>query len=155
VFVKVGINVSGDLQLSRAFLAYDHELEDLSNPLGDVARLVQRTVGEQFDTAGARSGGWQPLDPEYAAWKEEHFPGAGLLVQTGRMKHEALRPGAITVTRDRADYVIDDPKAVWHQEGAGRLPARELVHLLAPDNREAERIFAHWLNDLRHEAFGL
>lgn len=153
MFFKVGIDVAGDLQLSRAFIVYEHETDDMSEPLGDVARLVQRTVGEQFATEGARSGGWRPLDPVYEAWKEEHFPGAPMLVQTGEMRDKALDPAAISVSPDRAEYVIDDAKAFWHQTGAGRLPVRELVHLTALDNRESERIFATWLNELRHEAF--
>ena len=39
---------------------------------------------DQFKTEGAEGGeAWVPLTPEYAGWKEQHYPGQPILQRTG------------------------------------------------------------------------
>lgn len=40
---------------------------------------------QQFATQGSLTGGWDPLTPEYAAWKAEHYPGKPIMRRTDRL----------------------------------------------------------------------
>lgn len=168
MFVQLRFDVAGDVQLSRAFLTLGREAEDMSEPLARMGQHIRAAVGEQFATEGGRTGGWQRLSSAYEAWKDEHFPGLPIGVLSGGMRSAALSPDAVTVTPQRMSYVIDaanvDPgldsrgdageRAVRFQRGAGNMPVREIIRLLATDNRQMERYFAEWLNGLRHRIMG-
>lgn len=147
------IDVNGDVQLSRAFLATDAELADMSEPLGRIGRDLIVEVGEQFRTEGKQGGTpWKPLNTAYERWKAENAPGGPglpMLVFSGAMRGAALSPFAVRVTDRRMVYEIDDEKAIWHQEGRGRLPARRIVALNQQFRRSVEREFAEWLNAIR------
>lgn len=147
------IDVHGDVQLSRAFEATAEELEDMSEPLARIGRDLRREVGEQFLTEGAHGGSpWQPLDRAYSEWKDQHAPGGPglpILVFSGDMRAAALSEDSVHVTEQRMVYEIDDEKAIWHQEGAGSLPARRIVELNLAFRRGVERTFAEWLNAVR------
>lgn len=153
---RIRFDVAGEVQLSRAFEAAEREARDMSVPLAETGDMVVESVGQQFHTEGARSGAaWPSLSAAYAAWKDSAYPGRPLLVRTGAMRAQALdKARTLTVTARRLVYEVDDPKAIYHQRGEGHLPQRRLVDLTAEDRRQVDRIFANWLNGLRHRAFG-
>lgn len=45
--------------------------------LADIGDYFIDRIQEEFDTEGTSWGGWQYLNPDYQAWKEEHY-GSGL-----------------------------------------------------------------------------
>jgi hypothetical protein len=149
--LNVHFEIAGDAAYSRAFEAMATEATDLREPLGEIADHLVKTVGDQFLTEGARTGRrWHPLSPSYQAWKEAHFPGRPILVQTGHMRAAALdRKRAVALYPDRMVYEIQDDKAVYHQKGSGHLPQRKLVDLGMKDRRAWDRILAEWVNGLR------
>src|SRR4051812_10403055 len=117
--VRLRFQVDGDVQVSRAFEAYEHEVADMSTPLGRIGLKILEAVREQYATEGAHSGDpWRRLSAGYAAWKGEHFPGQPILVQTGESRAEALSPHALTVTRDKVVYEPDSDLLGWHYRGA-------------------------------------
>jgi phage gpG-like protein len=165
--VEITLDVAGDKQLARAFEATAREVEDMSDPLARFGEHLLREIGEQFQTEGARGGEpWRRLTRAYETWKEEHYPGRPILVQSSAMRSAALSPRAVTITPRRLVYEIDDANvcggtrsehdrvdrgqlAYWHQVGAGRLPARPIVQLNQEARRELDRIFASWLTTIR------
>lgn len=154
--VKVGFAVGSEQQVSRAFLALEHEVADMSTPLDRMADVVLQSVREQFTTQGESGLGhmWTPLTPEYAAWKLVHFGPRPILVASGGSKGAALNKAqAVTVTSTRMIY---EPKGkggeilAWHQTGAGDLPQRKVVALTEAQKRAGvDRVFTEWLHEVR------
>lgn len=164
--LTVTFDVAGEAQFVRAFEVYDHELRDLSEPFEDVADHLTRVVGEQFLSEGAHGLGskWRPLNPDYEAWKEEHYPGRPILVRSGAMRAAYLVEGTRELTHDRLVWGVTDQTddegeriseyAVAHQTGRGVVPQRKIIALNTGDRRALDRVFVHWLNGLRHRILG-
>lgn len=154
--VQIGFNVQGEQQVSRAFLAFENEVEDMSTPLDRMSDVVLASVRAQFGTEGKSGLGqpWTPLNPDYAEWKLARYGPKPILVRTGGMKGVALnKRQTVTVTKKRMVY---EPKGwggelmSFHQEGAGRLPARKMVILTTAQKRESvDRVFSQWLHEVR------
>lgn len=157
-FVHVSFDIHGEQQISRAFLAYEHEVDDLSVPLDRMADVVLASVREQFTTEGLSGLGhpWTPLNPDYQAWKIARYGPRPILVATGSMKGAMLnKPHAVKVTKKRMVY---EPKgqraeiAAYHQAGGGNLPQRKMVALTTAQKREAvDYVFSQWLFEIRQK----
>jgi hypothetical protein len=158
--LRMRIDISGEVQYERGFAAMDAELEDLREPLGGVADLLKRAVGEQFLTEGEHGGlPWQPLSPAYAAEKEERYPGHPILVASGEMRDAFLVSGTRELSRERLVWGVTDQRdshgdpisirAAAHQSGEGVVPQRKIVALTNLDRRGIDREFASWLTHMR------
>jgi hypothetical protein len=152
-FVRMRLEVMGEVQVSRAFQTFGHEARDMSDPLGRIGDKLLGAVGDQFRTQGARTGAkWVPLNPAYAIWKDAQVGSEPMLVFHQWMRDTLTSKSAITVSSHQLVYRPvgkHDDVAAWHQAGSGHLPQRKLVDLTEIDKRGFERIFADWLNDLR------
>jgi hypothetical protein len=155
-FVRVGFNVEGEQQISRAFEATAIEAADLSEPLEEMGDVILGSVREQFGTQGASGLGtqWAPLDPDYAAWKLAHFGPRPILVRQGGMKGAMLnKRTAIKVSPHRLVYQPRNRYAVHHQRGHDTLPQRKMVALTTAQKRAAvDRVFHGWLVRVRAAA---
>lgn len=123
------------------------KLTKLSQSLGSVwgdywnkiEEFLTQRVEQSFATQGAASGAgpWVPLSPKYAAWKQQHFPGRGILVATGEMKSSIVDAGhPLALRRRRLNTFIfgsRDPKVQRHHEGTEFLPARPILILSQSD----------------------
>lgn len=148
-------DVAGVEHYARGFDLMATEAKDLRDPLTDIAHDLRQRIGRQFSTQGAAEGTpWAPLSAAYAAWKEQHFPGRPLLVQTARMRGEMLNPAAFEVTEQRMVYEVDERKAYWHQTGAGHNPARPMVVLSAAARRDWDHLWVQWIHSLRNRTIG-
>lgn len=155
MLVRVGINIAGEQQLSRAFEAYEGEITDMREPLQETAGILERAVGEQFATEGVSGTGraWQPLSPDYQAWKDEHYPGRPLMVREGALRGELTTDAGIKeLSPDRLVFGSDLDYAIYHQQGRGHNPARRLIDLNVGVRRSIDRAFASWLNARRRHA---
>lgn len=136
---------------------YDRRLNQLAAGLADLRpfwpKIVPLWIGwmaAQFATEGAFGGHpWQPLSPDYYAWKQKHYPGKGLLIREGNLRTAASLPER-DMTADSLTLRIVDPKVRFHQEGTGRLPARPLIFdtLPAVAARQVEEAAQDYVNDL-------
>ena len=155
---RVSFRVEGEGQIERAFELEAKMAEDMSVPLSRMADVILQKVNEQFTTEGAHSeaGGWKPLSPEYAAWKAKHYPGAPILVRTGKMKELLLdKTSAVTVEKQRMIYHPRSEYAGYHQRGTSKMPARKPVNLTMADRKAAlNTVFTEWVNEMKHKAFG-
>lgn len=163
-FTRLTFDVDGERQVSRAFSAMEHEVADMSEPLGAIGRLIREAIGEEFGEEGARGGApWQPLSPQYEEWKEAHYPGRPLLVQTGAMRRALLSEAAFSVSPKRLVYEppqrrssdgrFADEIAGYHQRGSSPNPARRMVDVTPSDRRGFEREVHDWLNARRRRHF--
>jgi len=97
----------------------------------------------QFQSEGVAGGGekWAPLSPEYAGYKEAHFPGAKILERKGdlaRSLSNANDPNAVHI-RERKMLTLGTrvPYARYHQEGTKHMPARPEIQFPEPFKRMA------------------
>jgi len=101
--------------------------------------LKQYMIGN-FTAQGLPSGGWKPLDAEYGAWKTRNFPGAPMLVQSGKLFSTIAKGPKLDGNRQSARFMFDGRVARFHQYGTTKMPARPL--LFAPDV---------WVNEVTDE----
>ena len=150
-FQQFGIEVMGEKQVSRAFEAMAHEVQDLSEPLGQIGDSLISHVHSQFATEGGAGsyGRWKPLNPAYEAWKQQQVGDQPILVFTGKMRAAMVDHGAVTVSPRKMVYDPDVPDYTEkHQTGDG-VPQRRMVDLPKTVARQWERVFATWLNEQR------
>jgi len=164
--LTIRFDVAGEPQYVRAFEAYENELRDLSQPLGDIADLLVKAVGEQFQTEGSHGLGsrWTALNTEYDTWKDEHYPGRPMLVLSGAMRQAYLVEGTRELDEQHLVWGVTDqvdpdgeriaPRATGHQTGRGVVPQRKIIALNTMDRREWDRAFVEWLNYLRRSIIG-
>jgi hypothetical protein len=147
MLVPYRLEIDGVAEVSRAFQVMAEDASDLSEPFHFIGGLILQAVTEQYDTQGAHGLGtrWAALSPQYAKWKEQHFPGKPILEATGAMRRSTTSPQAVTVTSRQLVYEPDDPKAVYHQRGNGHLPQRRIVALSGSDRRKWDRVFLTWI----------
>lgn len=85
---------------------------------------------ENFRQGGLPSGGWSPLDPQYAGWKRIHEPGAPQMVRTGRLFRSLTMlegsPNRIDVMD--ATFGTSIEYAKFHQYGTSKMPKRKVVY---------------------------
>lgn len=100
---------------------------------GPVYRIFQDFIKVHFDSGGSYSGDqWAPLSPRYAAWKEKHYPGKGILRREDDL-FKSLQDGpdkVLRVTPDSAEMGTSVPYAVYHQakdRGKAPFPRREVI----------------------------
>jgi phage gpG-like protein len=79
----------------------------------------------QFQTEGMDGSGgtkWVPLSPEYAGWKEAHFPGKPILQRTGDLYDSLTNPNSTNGVRreERKTLTLGStlPYALYHQTGS-------------------------------------
>lgn len=125
-------------ELDRKLAQFIATMLDLRPFWPMVVPLFIGWMREQFDTEGAFAGAaWAELSPAYAAWKSSAYPGKGILVATGALKHFASDPDR-TVGPDSLILTIIDPKLEYHQTGTMNMPARPLLFEQLPPSAEAE-----------------
>jgi phage gpG-like protein len=85
-----------------------------------------------FSTNGLPVGGWAPLDPEYAAWKSVNFPGAGTMVQNGKLMKSLMNlndRSANSISDMNAEFGTSVEYAKFHQYGTSKMPKRQVVYV--------------------------
>jgi len=126
-------------------------LLDLRTFWPSVVPLFIGWMRAQFDTQGAFMGDpWAPLSPAYAAWKAIKYPGKPILQAEGDLRQAASSPRRET-TPQTLTLTIADPKAGYHQDGTGRMPARPLVFdISAPATVQSDidKAAEDWLDDI-------
>lgn len=116
----------------RGMTRMDRMFEAASN-FAPVFRWAQQELGkmnrDNFTSAGLPVGGWSPLKPRYAAWKARNYPGAPIMVQSGRLfRAVGLMNGAGTrIGLTRAEFVVDVEYASFHQYGTTKMAKRQIV----------------------------
>lgn len=118
--------------LSAAFERAGAEVADVAKHIyPKLAPALEAAVDRQFEARGAgpQQGAWAPLSKDYAAWKEQHYPGMPLLELTGAMRAAltvSTDPKALrSISGQEFDFGTKGvPYASYHQTGAPRLPAR-------------------------------
>lgn len=93
--------------------------------------VIYDWMTERMDSEG--HGTWEPLAPDYAAWKAKTYPGKPILQATGEMYDGLTRAkskySVRRADRDGGEWGTDAPYAHYHQEGTGRMPRRKIIEI--------------------------
>lgn len=136
---KVGIQLTPQSKRLMKKLAKASRL-DMRPVLKVVGIGYRKEVKSIFQKQQPRQSGlrWVPLSPDYATWKEKHFPGQPLLVRTGALKRSMTEKGATgnltLIGTTSAVFGSTIPYGVFHDEGTSRLPKRNFSE---PSERRA------------------
>jgi len=85
---------------------------------------------ENFRQGGLPSGGWSPLDPQYAAWKRTSGQGGDIMIRTGRLFRSlsSLNGPPNKIDLMDATFGTRVEYAKFHQYGTTRMPKRKVVY---------------------------
>lgn len=156
--IRFTADVSGDVQLDRAFNRVSGFISDFRSVWPAAAQAFYEIETEQFASQGAKgaSGKWAPLSPAYAKFKAVEFPGQPILRATSSLFDSLTRPDALdSIYRSEPMQLTmgsKAPYALMHQTGAGRLPARPPISLSENDKRKIQKAIQSELVRFTREA---
>ncbi len=151
VKIELSITADDEIKFKRALIAYNNNLHDLSRYFEHYALPAIRTsIGEQFDRSGAHEGlpAWAPLSARYARYKARRYPGAPILVRSGRLRDalaEITNDTIATIEPTRLVYGTSVPYAIYHQRGTRKMPARPILRLSNPLKSRLMRLLRDYL----------
>lgn len=125
--MEVTVEIIGGANLLQGLTALGNwvDLRRVVDDLDDEFHAINR---ETFADAN-----WTPLDADYARRKARQFPSQPILRATDRMFNALTSETGESVKRSTETEVVlgatgeAGQRAAWHQIGAGRLPAREII----------------------------
>ncbi len=138
-------------EISEIYISTGKAAKKMKELFTRIIPLIQQAVKNHFVSQRGFAGTWQKLSPEYAAWKEENYPGRPILQLRRHLINAATQKGAygnITEISDKSfEYGVDltkIPYARVHDMGgrAGRgrrsqMPKREFMFL---DKKEVDKV---------------
>lgn len=137
--LDIGILVNGGEagpELRRIRVAFERtgdDIADFSKGLfPKLPAIFEAEEERQFDSrGGGPSGAWEPLKEPYAKWKEEHYPGKGILELSGDLRAGLTQSSSPFAVRSYSsdEFVFGTNGVAYassHQLGyaAHNLPAR-------------------------------
>lgn len=127
--VRIHISVD-DGGLQEKLLGMSARAKNYYVPLRASGERVKEMARANFVSEGGASGGWAPLQPEYAAWKARNYGPLPILVRTGALAESIVGARGVPVEVDshKMDVRLPEIKyAKFHQYGTREMPARPLV----------------------------
>ena len=155
--LKFNFTVMGETQLQRALAGRLAAIEDLSEPLGTAADLIQDGISRTFEKEGGYQGkpSWPPLSPRYKAWKDKHHPGQPILVRTGAMK-AAFTGGSGSIRevgKQRLEVGGSHRLGGYHQgpdRPKTRVPRRPFIMLSRTEKNQITKLIVLHINQEKH-----
>lgn len=130
------MEVAGQVQMDRGIARFSEGLADYRPIWPVIEDDFYAQVKDQFRTEGEEGGDrWKELTPDYAGWKEAHFPGKPILERTGDLLSSLTNPNDPNTVRieGRKTLTLGSaiPYAIYHQTGSrdSKLPARPEIQL--------------------------
>jgi phage gpG-like protein len=136
------LEIAGEVQMDRGIARFADGLSDYRPIWPVIEDDFYAQVKDQFKTEGEEGGEkWAPLSPEYAGYKEAHFPGKPILERTGELTASLTNPNDPNTVRieERKSLTLGSrvPYAIYHQTGTKKMPARPEIKLTEAFKRTA------------------
>lgn len=125
--------IENDKQFRRAIKEAGSRVSDLRFAFGEIARDWLKSNRTQFTLKG--SGLYPPLSPVYAQRKAKKFPGAAILVASGRLRDSVTKKGhadnILQIGKQTLVMGTRTPYGIFHQSDAPRrkLPLRKFLFI--------------------------
>ena len=153
--LDLGLYIGGtrdDAAFARMSVAFERAGAELAqfgkHVFPKLTPIFEAAAEGQFEAEGAgpRAGAWAPLSRRYAEWKEEHFPGKGILERTGRLREALTASSSPFAERSYSatDFNFGTRNvqyASYHQVGTEHMVARPFFDF-GSDTEEAIRAAA-------------
>ena len=131
------MEIAGEVQMDRGIARFADGVADYRPIWSVIEDDFYAEVKAQFQTEGEEGGDkWPELSPEYAGWKEIHYPGQPMLQRSGdlyRSLTTSTDPNAV-VKEERKTLTLGSrvPYGIFHQSPDPRgsnLPRRPVIQL--------------------------
>jgi len=129
--VQVEVDLDGDEDASEYLDDVKKRMKDLRPVWPRLHQSLKAYMIANFTAQGLPSGGWKPLDAEYGSWKVQNFPGAPILVQSGKLFQQVAKGPKLEGLMRGARFTFGGRVARFHQYGTEKMPARPI--LFAPE----------------------
>ncbi|HWQ55679.1 MAG TPA: hypothetical protein VN442_18475 [Bryobacteraceae bacterium] len=140
--LRFRLDIAGEVQMDRGIARFADGVTDYRPIWGVIEDDFYAQEKDQFKSEGAEGGErWQELSPEYAGWKEAHFPGKPILERTGDLVGSLTQPNHPMGVRieERKTLTLGSrvPYGIYHQSIEPRhvLPRRAEIQLTEPFKR--------------------
>lgn len=146
--VRLQLSFAGENQVDRQLARFSDRAADASPAFEAIADQVAAQLLRNFSTQGRHaSGGWSPLSPRYARWKAKRYPGAPILVRTGKMRRELTRRpfGVERIGAQSMEVGTNLARAGYHQRGGGHLPRRRPFEFREATRREMAKVLQRFI----------
>lgn len=156
--IALKVTILGDKQLIHGLKTWQTRISDWKPFWADIEQYIQDRIKLSFATEGGTiEEKWKPLSPKYAEWKQQHYPGRGMLVLSGEMKAsltDEVHPQALRQKRKTTFHFNSrNPLARIHHIGAGDwLPARPLLILTDADKKGILEHAQQWITRTARES---
>jgi phage gpG-like protein len=140
----------GDKPLRRAFVLYKR-IEDLTPAWQRMIPALQDYIARRIASGGTLHNlpPFAPLSPRYARYKARRYPGAPILVRSGRLRNALTQPdhpdAIADMQPDRLTFGTRIPYALYHQLGTRKMPARPPIKLSKPIQTQLLTILRNYL----------
>src|ERR1017187_7512096 len=102
------MEIAGEVQMDRGIARFADGVADYRPIWSAVEDDFYAQMKDQFKTEGEEGGDkWQALSPEYAGWKEAHYPGQAILQRTGDLYN------SLTTSRSEERRVGKECRSRW------------------------------------------
>ena len=131
------LEIAGEVAMDRGIARFADGVADYRPIWPSIEEDFYLQVKDQFKTQGTEGGeAWQELNPEYAQWKEVHYPGMPILQRTGDLYNSltsSTDPNAV-LEEGRKSLTLGSrvPYGIYHQSSEPRtshLPRRPVIQL--------------------------
>ena len=123
------LEIAGEVAMDRGIARFADGIADYRPIWPVIEDDYYAQVKDQFKTEGEEGGEkWAALSPEYAGWKQKHFPDKPILQRTGDLMDSLTNPNSPNGVRreERKTLTLGStlPYALFHQVGTENMPAR-------------------------------
>jgi phage gpG-like protein len=139
----------GEQPLRRAFVLYKR-IDDLTPAWQRMIPALQDYIARRITSGGTLHNlpPFAPLSPRYARYKAKRYPGAPILVRTGRLFRSLTANTDDTIADIQPDHLTFGtrvPYALYHQLGTRKMPARPPIKLSKPIQTQLLTILRNYL----------
>lgn len=137
--LSVRVEIKGDKRAIAQLRKMINEFNDWKPELRAVGDYLVRFYQDPvFETEGGIFGArWQALSSAYQIRKAVTYPGRGILEASGDLR----RSYTTRVHANLLELINEDSKAIYHQEGTRRMPARVIIKVDDARKDEIVNIF--------------
>jgi len=123
------LEIAGEVAMDRGIARFADGIADYRPIWPVIEDDFYAQEKDQFRSEGEEGGDkWSELSPDYAAWKEGHYPGKPILQRTGDLYDSLTNPNSTNAVRreERKSLTLGStlPYALYHQTGTENMPAR-------------------------------
>jgi len=154
--IELKVEKVGLQELVLSLNNFGRDISLLEGPLEDSARYMQQQAIMNFPAKGSlmQDGGWPPLAESTRKMRAKKWPGAPMMVRTGKLKGSFKIDGP-RIGKDFGEIEVYNPLhyAIEHQMAWGLLPQRILLRFQKQQIQDITNIFTRWIDKITNRNF--